>query len=137
MSSRQNVLDSMLARGEKPFTTRNAASHPAEQCRDRTAAYAEDRDESGYRRPLRQTRAPEELAQLIHLRSPVVEVELEVAVEVQLERERPEPMASRACSSAKTGTSPSPRYFHATRTRSAGTIATAHASPSRHLRATT
>ena len=68
MSRRQNEPDSMVARAENPFTTRNAAEPPAEQGRDRAASDAKDGDEPGERRPLREPRAPEELAQLIHLR---------------------------------------------------------------------
>ena len=48
-------------------------------------------------------RAPEELAQLIHLRSPVVQVELEVAVEVRARSQAGPPLASRACSAQRRG----------------------------------
>ena len=63
MSSRQNVFASMLARSEKPFTTRKAPSQPREQGRHGVRSHADDRDESRERRPLGEPRAPEELAQ--------------------------------------------------------------------------
>ena len=73
--------------GEKPFTTRNAASQPAEQRRDRAASHAEDGEQPGERRPLGEACAPEELAELIHLRAPVLEVEVDVSAEVDVERD--------------------------------------------------
>ena len=138
ISSRQNEPDSIDASGEKPFTTRNAASQPP-----RSAATAPRRTRTtamqpGERRPLREPLAPEELAKLVHLVAPVLEVDVEVAVELQVD--------------ARTGPTPRRRAPRRGRTRepdrarapsraggraSAGAIATPHARPSRQRRATT
>ena len=84
MSSRQNVFAWMSARIEKPFTRMNAASQPPS-----SAAIAPRRTRNTATSPANgahcdQPRAPEELAQLIHLRPPMLEVEVEVSAEVQV-----------------------------------------------------
>ena len=111
---------------------------PAEQRRHRSASHANDGDEASERRPLRQPRAPEELAQVVHLLAPVVEVELEVAVELEIERQRIR-CPPRASSARARTRAPHPALApsRSSRTRSAGTIAAPHASPSRQRRATT
>ena len=48
-------------------------------------AHPQDGDESGDGRPLGDACAPEELAQVVHLTEPVVEIELEVPVQVDRE----------------------------------------------------
>ncbi len=91
MSSRQNEPDSMLARSENPLTTRNAASQPPRSAAIAPRRTRSDGDEPGERRPLDEPLAPEELAELVHLLAPVIEVQVEVAVEVELDRERARP----------------------------------------------
>ena len=91
MSSRQNVFAWMSARVEKPFTSEERGEPAAEERGDGRSPDTKDGEQAGERRPLGEPRAPEELAQLIHLQAPVVEVELDVAVDV----ERDEPRAGR------------------------------------------
>ena len=138
MSSRQNVLASMLARSEKPFTRMNAASQPPSSAAIASAPHAEHGEEPGERGPLREPRAPEELAQLRpSARASARSRGGSSGRGSGPTGEDPSPRAKRACSSANAGTSPSPRSFQSARTRSAGAIAAPHASPSRQRRATT
>ena len=137
MRSRQKLFAWMSARGENPFTTRNAASQPAEQRCDRAASHAEHGDETRDRRPLRDASAEEELAHVVHLLEPVVEVEVEVAGRGRpRSRSSPRPRRGAIPSRPSAGMPPSPRSFHSARTSSDGTIATPNASPSRQRRAT-
>ena len=83
MSSRQNDVRLDRRPGGEALHDEEGREPASEQRRDRAAPHAEHGQEPGDRRPLREPRAPEELAQLAHLLPPVLEVEVEVAVELQ------------------------------------------------------
>ena len=88
ISSRQNEPDSIDASGEKPFTTRNAASQPP-----RRAATAPRRTRTTASSPANGAHCASRWLQknsrsCVHLVAPVLEVDVEVAVELQVDRER-------------------------------------------------
>ena len=67
MSSRQKVLG-LDVRARRESLDDEKGREPAREERgDRAAPHAEDRDEAGDRCPLRDPRAPEELAHVVHL----------------------------------------------------------------------
>ena len=79
-------------------------------------------------------RAPEELAEVVHLLAPVVEVELDVAVDV--ERDDAGGARGDGPPPARAPSLPEPRSFQRRITSSEGTTAAQNAMPSRQRRAT-
>ena len=72
--------------GREAFDHEERPEPPRKQCRDRPAPHAEHREEAGEGNPLREPSAPEELAKIVHLLAPVVDVQLEVAIERERDR---------------------------------------------------
>ena len=109
-------------------------SEPArEQRGDRRTPDSEHCDHACDRRPLRDPSAPEELAQVVHLPSPVVEVELDVAIEV--DRETPRSKRAESLPARPPGCSRGPCP---SRTPGRGRwvrVASAKMKPPRHFRA--
>ena len=72
----------MSARGRKALHEDERCEPAGQERTDCTAPHPEDCEQAGERRPLREPCAPEELAQVVHLLAPVIEVELDVPVDV-------------------------------------------------------
>ena len=83
MRRRQNVFAWMSGSSGEALHEEERAEPAREQACDRAAPDAQHGQQPGERRPLCQAGAPEELAEVVHLLAPVLEVELDVAVDVE------------------------------------------------------